>query len=68
MKKLLFAACISSLLISSCSKEKYELVTPISLQERPLQLLLDESESGLVEDDDKIELVLNFADQLDPRQ
>lgn len=67
MKKLLFAACISSFLISSCSKEKYELVAPISLQERPLQLLLDESESGLVEDDDKIELVLNFADQLDPK-
>lgn len=65
MKKL-HILLISLLVFTACSKENTDLVLPIPLADRPLQLVFDEEESGVPEDDDEIELVFTFVDQYDP--
>lgn len=56
---------LSIVLLAACSKRDKDITLPIDLNQRPLQLILDESESGVLEDDDKIELEFTFIDQLD---
>lgn len=65
MKKT-YILLISLFIFSACSKENTDLVLPISVADRPLQLVLDEEESGVPEEDDEIELVFTFVDQYDP--
>jgi hypothetical protein len=50
---------------SACSKKDKDITLPIDINQRPLQLILDESESGVLEDEDKIELAFTFVDQFD---
>jgi hypothetical protein len=64
MKKIIFLFVVS-LMATACSKKNKDITLPIDLAERPLQLVLDESESGILESDDKIELVFTFLDQFD---
>lgn len=64
MKSLLYFVFLF-VIVSACSKKNKDVTLPIDINQRPLQLILDESESGVLEDDDKIELAFTFIDQLD---
>lgn len=64
--KYLFTLLTLAGLLTACSKESFEHVEATAVAAFPKQLLLDEEESGELEDTDKAEFEIKLTDGIDP--
>lgn len=71
MKTLFSQILIGSLVIaflfaSACSERDKDVINPISVENFPKIILLDDGGDGDVEDGDEVEIAVTFADEIDP--
>ena len=65
MKKIIYTAFTACILFSACSKRNVDVVEPKNVTNLPQIIVPADEEGGEVEDEDKIEIDIELADQID---
>ncbi len=63
--KIPFYSIVACLMLAACTKENDDVVKPISPDDMPLQIVLDEDKVAELEDEDKTEMVFTFTSRFD---